>query len=356
MKEKSKKTSGTTKTKTNKSKSQKLRSVNTKKNLGLFEIFRNNVMYTLMFCLIVFASMPMFVIPIQSKPVEPVEEFNVLGYYSGELSQIPILINDENYPIVSAQSVFAIDLNSGVTLYEKNPDKKLYPASTTKIITSLVALDLYPLDQELVVDSINVEGQRMGLIVGERISVEDLLYGLLVFSANDAAEVLARNYVGGREKFIESMNTLATDLAMKDSYFTNPTGLDDLRQSTTSRDLAVVSRFAMNNETFAKIVETKEKIVEGSNGIGRHKLTNINELVGNVAGVKGIKTGWTENARENLVTFVERDGKPIIIVALGSQDRFGESEELIEWIYHSYQWKDVSDIYSDWTTSLLADP
>ncbi|MFC1649485.1 hypothetical protein ACFL2C_02090, partial [Patescibacteria group bacterium] len=111
---------------------------------------------------------------------------------------------------------------------------------------------------------------------------------------------------------------------------------------------------AMRNPTFAKIVATEEKIVEGSNGIGRHKLTNINQLVGRVNGVMGVKTGWTEAARENLVTFVERESKPIIIVMLGSQDRFGETEELIEWIYENYDWKDVTEIYSEDTSSFVS--
>lgn len=329
-----------------KSKTQKTKVEETKTKSGLWDRLRDNVMYTLMICLVIFAATPMLLGSTEVREVPPKESFDVLGYYSGEFSQVPVLQNEENYPIFSAQSVYAIDLNSGITLYEKNPDKKLLPASTTKIITSLVALDYYGLDQELIRESFSVEGQKMGLIAGEKMTVGDLLYGLLVFSGNDAAEVLARNYEGGRSKFIEDMNKLSINLGLKDSYFTNPTGLDDPSQVTTARNLAIVSRYAMYNPTFAKIVATREKKVEGTNGIGKHNLTNINELVGTVDGVKGIKTGWTESARENLVTFVERDGKPIIIVVLGSQDRFGESEELIEWIYGSFEWKDVSEIYS----------
>ena len=188
---------------------------------------------------------------------------------------------------------------------------------------------------------VKVEGQKMGLVSGEEIMFSDLLSGLLIYSANDAAEVLASNYPGGRELFIDLMNKKVKDLGLTNTHFGNPTGLDNGEQYTTTRDLIVVSKYAMKNPVFAELVGTKEKVVKSIDGKYSHKLININKLLGNVDGVTGVKTGWTENARENLVTEVSRDGKKIMIVVLGSSDRFGETTELINWIYGNYTWEEV---------------
>jgi D-alanyl-D-alanine carboxypeptidase (penicillin-binding protein 5/6) len=254
---------------------------------------------------------------------------------------VPILSSQNPFPILSSQGALAVDLDSGVNLYEKNPDTLLLPASTTKIVTALVSLDTYSLDQVLTVGKVKVDGQKMGLFVGEKMRIEDLLYGLLVYSANDAAEVLAQNYVGGYGAFIEAMNVKARDLSMSNSKFLNPAGLDGSTQVTTARDLVHVSEVAMRNPEFAKIVATKFIKVKDVSGKIAYNLKNINELLGSVPGVLGVKTGWTENARENLVTYIERDGHRIMIAVLGSQDRFGETRELIDWIFANYKWEEV---------------
>jgi len=242
-------------------------------------------------------------------------------------------------PDFSAQSVLAIDLASNTTLFEKSPDQPSLPASTTKIVTALVVLDYYPLDEVLTVGDVSIEGQKMRLAKGEKIRVEDLLYGLLMYSANDAAEVLAQNFVGGREFFIEAMNIKAQELGLVNTVFTNPSGLDGESHTTTARDLITVSRAAMENPEFAKIVATQKKTVSSVDGTIIHRLSNINELVGKVDGVLGVKTGWTEFARENLVTYIKRGDREVMIALLGSQDRFGETEKLIDWIFENYDWK-----------------
>jgi D-alanyl-D-alanine carboxypeptidase (penicillin-binding protein 5/6) len=247
----------------------------------------------------------------------------------------------QDFPILSAQGALAVDLDSGVSLYEKNPDTKLLPASTTKIVTGLVALDSYPLDQIITIGRKNVVGQKMGLYPGEQISVENLLYGLLVYSANDAAEALAMNYPGGYDAFIVAMNAKAKNLSMINSNFQNPVGLDGLNQVTTAQDLIRVSEVAVRIPEFAKIVGTKSIGFTDVSGKIKYNLKNINELLGVVPGVLGIKTGWTENARENLVTYIERDGHKVMIAVLGSQDRFGETKELIDWIFANYNWQEV---------------
>jgi D-alanyl-D-alanine carboxypeptidase len=256
-------------------------------------------------------------------------------------SDLPVLKEGVSFPILSAQSVTAVDLTSGVTLYEKDPNKALLPASTTKIVTALVALDTYELNQVLKVGRIGVVGQKMGLVWGEEIKFIDVLYGLLVYSGNDAAEVLAQNHPGGRDLFIGLMNKKVKDLGLNNTHFSNPTGLDNGAQYSTTRDLVVVAKEAMKNQTFAEIVGTREKVVKSVDSKYTHRLTNINKLVGEIPGVLGVKTGWTENARENLVSYIERDNRKVMIVVLGSSDRFGETKELIEWIYNNYTWEEV---------------
>lgn len=256
-------------------------------------------------------------------------------------SPLPTLKDGAKFPILSSQSVMAVDLTSGVTLYEKDPNKALLPASTTKIVTALVALDTYEENQVLKVGRVSVEGQKMGLVMGEEMKFIDLLNGLLIYSANDAAEVLAQNHPGGRALFIGLMNKKVKDLGLTNTHFTNPVGLDDGAQYSTTRDLVVVSKYAMKNPIFKEIVGTKEKTVYSVDNRFVHRLTNINKLLGTVPGVMGVKTGWTENARENLVTYVERENKKVMIVVLGSSDRFGETKELIDWIFDSYSWEEV---------------
>lgn len=261
----------------------------------------------------------------------------------------PVLGTETTFPILSAQGVLAVDLNSGVPLYEKNPDAPLLPASTTKIVTALVAMDTYPLDAVLTIPKgISVDGQKMGLYSGEKMKVENLLYGLLVYSANDAAMALAIDYpteasgsANGFDAFVSAMNIKAQKLSMTNSHFENPVGLDGVNQTTTARDLLRVSEVAMRIPEFEKIVGTKSISLEDVDGKVKYNLRNINELLGEVPGVKGIKTGWTENARENLVTYIDRDGHSIIIVVLGSQDRFGETRQLIDWIFSNYSWEEV---------------
>jgi D-alanyl-D-alanine carboxypeptidase (penicillin-binding protein 5/6) len=254
---------------------------------------------------------------------------------------LPVLNQNISFPILSAQAALVVDLDSGISLYEKDPDKPLLPASTTKIMTALVAMENYSEDQVLGVSDEKVEGQKMGLKKGEQITVRDLLYGLLVYSANDAAEVLAKSFEGGRNAFIEAMNQKAKELSLNNTKFSNPSGLDGNGHFTTARDLIRISEVAMEDPKFAEIVGTKTQVVRSIDGKIAHYLTNINELLGKIPGVLGVKTGWTENARENLVTYINRDDHRIMIAVLGSQDRFGETKELIDWIYSSYSWQEV---------------
>jgi serine-type D-Ala-D-Ala carboxypeptidase (penicillin-binding protein 5/6) len=263
----------------------------------------------------------------------------VKGYKT--YTPIPQLNPTADFPLMSAQGVLAVDLDSRIPLYEKNPDEAFLPASTVKIITALVAMDYYPPDYVMRIDDVSVVGQKMGLYLGEEITAQNLMYGLLIHSANDAAEAFAYNYPGGHEAFVDAMNEKATEMHLENTLYKNPTGLDGGGQLTTARDLIRIAEQAMNIPEFAEIVKQSEKSVESFNGKVTHKLTTTNQLLGEIDGVLGVKTGWTENARENLVTYIDRDGHRIMIAVLSSQDRFGETKELIDWIFDNYTWKEV---------------
>jgi serine-type D-Ala-D-Ala carboxypeptidase (penicillin-binding protein 5/6) len=301
--------------------------------------FRTRIPLLALIVVLLIISFMLNLLPIQVKPTTQIvarpERVRLTS------SDLPILPVGTSFPVLSAQGVIAIDVDSASILYEKNADYPLLPASTTKIMTALVALDTYKLDQVITVPLISVEGQKMHLVGGEQITFEDLLSGLLIYSANDAAEVLAASYPGGRDAFILAMNEKTTKVGMKNTKFVNPTGLDAQGHRSTARDMVRLSQIAMRNETIAKVVGIREKVVKSTDGRFIHYLKNINELLGAVDGVYGIKTGWTEAARENLVTIVKRNDRTIIIALLGSQDRFGETKELIEWLYKNYTWEKI---------------
>lgn len=308
-----------------------------------------NKKHFLYFVMIVFVFISTAALSLDKTFQENIKKLPENVFSSKKFPDNPVLKNELTvaggspiFPIISAQGAIAVDVNSGVSLYEKNPDAKLLPASTTKIITALVALDSYSLDQVLTVPKgTNVDGQKMGLYIGEQMKVEDLLYGLLVFSANDAAMTLAIDYPEGYGAFIDAMNEKAKSLSMYNSHFENPVGLDGVNQTTTARDLLLATEVAMRDPRFAKFVGTKSIALTDAGGKTKYNLKNLNVLLDEVPGVLGVKTGWTENARENLVTYLERGDKKIIVVLLGSQDRFGETKELIDWIFASYEWQEV---------------
>lgn len=242
-------------------------------------------------------------------------------------------------PQLSAEAVLVIDLPSQVVLFQKNPQMRLAPASTTKLMTALVALDQYKLDDVLTVEKVFSEGKTMGLAVGDKLTVESLLYGVLVHSANDAAFVLAQNSPGGYDHFIREMNKKAKIFSLENTHFTNPAGLEENAHYTSARDLARLATIALNNPTVAKIVGTPAITVHDVGFTRFYKLENVNALLGKIPGVLGVKTGWTENAGECLITALNKNGKKILVVILGSQDRFGETDTLINWVFGNFNWQ-----------------
>lgn len=257
-----------------------------------------------------------------------------------EYAQMPVSQNMD-LPAVSARNVFIMDRDSKVVLFAKDADQQVPQASTTKMMTALVVLDHYPLDRVITVTRAYPIGENIGFQPGEKITVEQLLYAMLVQSGNDAAEILAENFPGGRAAFVAAMNAKAQDIHLDNTHFQNPTGIDEDGHYSTAADLARLGDFAMRNSVFAKIVGTKSAVVSSVDYSVSHVLNNINELLGQVAGVTGIKTGYTEGAGQSLVTLVERNSHPVIIVVLGSQDRFGDSRRLIDWIFGNFTWQQL---------------
>jgi len=265
-------------------------------------------------------------------------------------SLYPTNFTGQKPPSLTARSVIIMDKNSSVIIYSKNENLWVLPASTVKIMTALVALDYYQPEDILTVGEVNDFGQTMKLIKGERITVKNLLYGLLVASANDAALVLAQNYPGGQKAFVTAMNKKAAALNLGNTYFANPTGLDSDEEGklladfsyTTALDLARLTTEAFKNPLFTQIIQTEKITVTDVYGRITHQLFNINQLLGKVEGLKGGKTGWTEEAGECLVAYTEKEGRGIITVILGSRDRFGETKKLIDWVFANYRWIDIT--------------
>lgn len=242
-------------------------------------------------------------------------------------------------PYLSATAIVVIDVPSKTVIYSKNPDLRLMPASITKLMTALVILDKYRLTDIVTVGSLYRIGQIIKLETGERLTIENLLYGLLVHSGNDAAYVLADNYPGGLDQFIVAMNAKAKALHLQNTTFRNPTGVEEYGHLTTAHDIAILASEAMNDEVIRKIVNTPSITIWDVDNKISHKLENVNTLVGKIEGIKGIKTGWTENAGECLAAYFEKDNRQIITVVLGSQDRFGETLKLINWVFSNFTWK-----------------
>ncbi len=258
-------------------------------------------------------------------------------------------------PKISAMGVYVLDTPSNVVIYEKNSQEKFFPASTTKIMTALVGLDHYQLEDILTVKTVITEPRRMGLVNGEKISFEALLYGSLVHSANDAAYTIAENYPGGTANFVAMMNKKAASLNLSDTHFSNPIGFDDEDQYITARDLAKLTKIAMHNKIFAKIVSTKSITVSDVTYTYFHPLSNVNELLGKISGVSGVKTGFTQTAGEVLVSEVKKNDREVIFVVMKSQDRFGESEKLINWVFENFAWKPIDEINPATGYQLLED-
>lgn len=274
-----------------------------------------------------------------------VEAVRVSPFDSFQVSKYPRKMTEEKAPEISASSAAVLDLESGIWLYEKNSREKLRPASITKLMTALVSLDYYKTDQILTVKRLApAKGEsEMMLKVGDKVSVQNLLYGLLVPSGNDAAYTLADNYPGGIENFIYSMNKKAEGLHMENTHFQNPSGLDIDNHYSSARDVALLAAVVLKNPLISKIVATYGITLSDVTGKKFYSVKNVNQFLGYLYGADGVKTGFTDLAGECLVASVSRDGHRVISVVLKSNDRFFDSATLLEWAYRSFSWVKPND-------------
>ena len=235
-------------------------------------------------------------------------------------------------PEVSAASAVVLHAESGTVLYEKNADQQMLVASTTKLMTALVVLEQCALDEtvEILWEDVQVEGSAMYLRPGESYTVEDLLHGLLLASGNDAALALARHAAGTVEDFAALMNEKCRELALTNSHFVNPHGLDAEGHYASARDLAVLMAAAMENADFARICGAVTYTTHGVSYANHNKLLRICE------GVIGGKTGYTMAAGRSLVSCCERDGMRLICVTISAPDDWNDHARLYDWAYDSY--------------------
>lgn len=232
----------------------------------------------------------------------------------------------------SATSSILVDAESGRVLYEQNADREMLIASTTKIMTALVAIR-----EGTLTDSVRVsraaaytEGSSMYLKEGEELTLETLLYGLMLCSGNDAAVAIAEHISGSQAEFAKLMNQTAQELGMEHTSFANPNGLDAEGHYSTARDMARLACAAMNNETLARIVST------GTAVIGDRTMTNHNKLLSYMGDCIGLKTGYTKAAGRTLVSCVERNGQRLIAVTLQDGNDWADHQALYEYGFSTY--------------------
>lgn len=270
-------------------------------------------------------------------------------------AEIEASINSqEEIPDVNSRSCVVLDRNSGTILYGKNEKNQVKMASTTKIMTAIVVIENTSLDQTVEVSkkSAGTGGSRLGLKTGDKITIRDLLYGLMLRSGNDAAVCLAESVAGSVAEFSNLMNAKAQELGLLNSHFESPHGLDSDGHYTTAYELALLSNYALKNQTFLTIVGTKNYTVT-INGYPK-TLSNTNELLGNLNGVYGIKTGFTNGANRCLVTACKRGEMDIICVVLGADTknfRTKDSIKLIEYSFKTYEYFNIKDFVNNYMTN-----
>ena len=236
-------------------------------------------------------------------------------------------------PSVSAKSAVLMEAGSGRILYAKNANERLPMASTTKIMTALVALESAQPDRivRIPAEAVGVEGSSVYLYEGEELTLEQLLYALLLSSANDAAVAIAVDLAGSVEDFADRMNAKAAELGLTNTHFINPHGLDDPDHYTTAAELATITREALKNPLFRKIVATKKATIPQGGEADRRLLVNHNKLLNRYAGAIGVKTGYTKRSGRSLVSAAEREGVTLIAVTINAPSDWNDHTALLDY-------------------------
>lgn len=241
----------------------------------------------------------------------------------------------------SAKAAILIDAENGKVLYEHNSETKLPMASTTKIMTTLLAIENGKLDEQFKVDenAIKVEGSSMGLKSGDIVTMRALCYGMMLPSGNDAANATAVRVAGSVEKFVSMMNKRADKLGLKSTHFVTPSGLDDYTDDhySTASDMAKLTAYALKNKIFAEICSTRSAKLKYGNPPYERWLANTNKLMASCKGVYGVKTGFTDKARRCLVSACRRNGTTLICVTLNDQNDWADHSNLYDFGFSQYK-------------------
>lgn len=242
-------------------------------------------------------------------------------------------------PSVSARSAVLIEAESGTVVYSKNIHEILPMASTTKIMTALVALELAPPDTVIKVDAaaVGVEGSSVYLTEGEELTLEQLLYALMLESANDAATAIAIGLSGSVEAFADEMNRKASALGLLTTHFSNPHGLDDSEHFTSALELALIAREALKNDLFRSIVSTRKTTIPHAGIDANRLLVNHNKLLRIYDGCIGVKTGFTKKSGRCLVSAAERHGVTLIAVTLDAPDDWKDHTAMLDYGFTQYE-------------------
>ena len=261
---------------------------------------------------------------------------------------------DNSIPDILSKYCICIERSTEHILFEKDCYSKCAMASTTKILTGIIVIEKCNLADEVEISgkAAGTGGSTLGISKCQKITVEGLLYGLLLRSGNDCAVALAEYISGSVEEFCKLMNEKAKEIGLKNSNFVTPHGLDDDFHFTTAYDLAILSNYALNNEVFLKIVGTKQ--ISVMIGDSLRVLNNTNELLGNVNGIYGIKTGFTGNAGRCLVTACKRNDLDVIIVVLGADTkniRGSDTKKIINYVFGQFKMvnikKEIDNLFKD---------
>ena len=264
-------------------------------------------------------------------------------------------INSSNEPKTQSRNIIVLDRKTQLPLYDKDAFSKVPMASTTKILTCIIALETCSLNEIIPISkkAALVSGSTLGITQKTKINMNDLLYGLMLRSGNDCAIAIAEYISGTTENFSILMNKKAKEIGLKNSNFVTPHGLDDPNHYTTAYDLAILTNYALNNKKFLEIVSSKNYTIYLNNS--PHTISNTNELLGNTQGVYGVKTGFTFEAGRCLVSACKRNNLDIIIVVLGADTkriRTADSIILINYIFKNYNYinvkKTVEKAFSDY--------
>ena len=239
---------------------------------------------------------------------------------------------------IGAAAAWVKDMDSGTVLFDKQSRKRLPVASLTKLMTALVAKEHLAMDDKvrIAASDLKVPQAKAGFVAGEELPARDLLAAMLVASANDAAMALARAAAGNVPDFVASMNQKAASLGMAETVFRNPVGLDEAGHFSTARDLGLLTEEFLRHPELVRMSGRKTQTIVSADGKHKHSLVTTNKLL-QKDGVVGLKTGYTTEAKGNLILLLE---KPLIYsIVLGSDNREAESEQVLAWIRENFQWR-----------------